>query len=155
MSEGVRGAANAQFYAMEITGCKTALKVEKTNPIGMVFTKCLLQGVDHGVKLTNQFDSVVMFAMCSLAGRKCLDSDGVGSVVLQKCVLEAGDVEADGGAISLSACEFADGNSRVVLGKQVVGASLTGVKGDPQIVNQAGKDVLKTSRQELSFKSDP
>jgi len=148
MSEGVKGAANAQFYFLLIKNCATALEVEKTNPFGMVFTKCMFEGTDYGIRVSEKFDSAISFSNCYIGGRRAIHSEGNGCVILQRCIVTRGDVAVDGGTLAMTATKLRDRRSRIGLGPRVVAASLAGCElagGRQNIVDKTEKGVVEIS----------
>ncbi|VGO12830.1 Alginate lyase 7 [Pontiella desulfatans] len=126
ISEGVRGAANAQFYHLIIRNCATAMEVEKTNPFGMVFTECYFDGAQHGVLVDEKFDSALLFSTCIFSGKEALRSNGSGNILMEQCRVLSGNVVLDKGAHSILGSALKDKNSRIRIGEKVIGVVLAG-----------------------------
>lgn len=126
ISEGVRGAANAQFFRLMITNCATALEIEKTNPFGMVFTQCIFEGDQYGIRMSEKFDSAVLLSDCALGGERAIHTAGNGSILLERCVITRGDAAIDNGTIAMTSTKLNNQSSRIVFGPQVDGAALSG-----------------------------
>lgn len=149
ISQGVRGAANAQFFALKMNKCRIAIEVEKTNPYGMVFTKCDFGGNEYGININKEFNSSIMFESCKVFGQTAINSEGNGNILVQNSSISS-NINIAEGVLVLSNCKFTKPGSKIILGKMVKGASLTGLTGNPEIVNKSlsGKliqnpDVLK------------
>ena len=127
VSQGIRGAANAQFYDLKLKNCRTALEVEKTNPYGMVFTKCTFAGSADGILIGDQFSSAILFSDCEIAGaNQAMETKGNGSVVIQNRTVTGGDLTIEGGSLAMTACRVTNPQSVIHLGLPMVGASLNG-----------------------------
>jgi hypothetical protein len=158
VSEGVRGAANAQFYFLLIKNCATAIEVEETNPFGMVFTKCMFEGTEYGIHVGKKFDSAILLSNCYIGGTRAVHAEGNGSVLLQRCIVTHGDVTIDGGTLSMTATKLSDPRSRVGLGPNVVGASLADCDiagGNGNIINKAPKGSVHISSASIELDSFP
>jgi hypothetical protein len=128
ISEGVRGAANAQFYDLTITNCTTAMEVEKTNPYGMVFTKCSFDGIKHGVLLDRKFDSAVLFSESTFSGKEAIRCEGSGNVLLDQCRIARGRVSLESGAHSILGTQFSSKATRLYAEENISGLMLGGSK---------------------------
>lgn len=158
MSEGVKGAANAQFYFLLIKNCTTALEVEKTNPFGMVFTKCMFEGIEYGIRVREKFDSAISFSNCYIGGEKAIHSEGRGCVILQRCIVTRGDVAVDGGTLAMTATKLKDKQSRVDLGPRVISASLAGNElpgGKKSIVDKTNDGIIEISESAVELDGFP
>ena len=158
ISEGVRGAANAQFYHLIIRNCGTAMEVEKTNPFGMVFTECYFDGIEHGVLLDEKFDSAVLFSTCIFGGKEAILCQGKGNVLLDKCRVLRGNLALERGAHSILGSTLKDRSSRVLIQKNVIGTILAGNTYPsplPAVRNNARDSILQTSDDELPLNPIP
>ncbi|MGB6220591.1 glycosyl hydrolase family 28-related protein [Haloferula sp.] len=158
VTEGERGAANAQFRRLIIRDCVTALSVEKTNPYGMVFTECYFGGSEHGVLLGSEFDSVVMFSNCILASKDAIESQGSGVVLMGQCRIDAGDIGLNRGSLSLVGSTLKHPGSRILVGKDVTGvviADCTFADGRNPVVNQADESVVQMSGRPIPLVEIP
>lgn len=124
ISEGVRGAANAQFYHLIIRNCTTAMEIEKTNPFGMVFTECYFDGVKHGVLVDEKFSSAVLFSTCVFGGKEAIRSNGDGRILMEQCRVTRGNMVFEQGAQSILSSTLKDRSSRILIRKKVTGVSL-------------------------------
>ncbi|VGO13423.1 hypothetical protein PDESU_01980 [Pontiella desulfatans] len=158
ISEGVRGAANAQFYNLSIRNCGTALEVEKTNPFGMVFTECSFDGIDHGVLLDEKFKSAVMFSSCIFSGIDAILCNGDGSILLDQCRILRGNIQLKNGAHSILGSALENRSSQIQIEKQVIGVILAGntyPSSLPAIRNNAKDSVLQNSDEKLPLNPIP
>lgn len=126
VTEGARGAANAQFRRLILRDCAVALAVDKTNPYGMVFTQCYFAGDSYGVLLSPEFNSVVLFSHCLFQAGRALESRGNGVVFLEQCRVLRGDLEVDRGVLSIVSSELASVGSRLHFGSDVDGVVISG-----------------------------
>lgn len=158
VSEGARGAANAQFRRLILRNCEVGLSVDKTNPFGMVFTQCYIEGASHGVWLSPEFSSAVLFSNCILSGRNALESKGDGVVLMEQCRVIDGDLVMKKGSLSLSGGSFEDASSRIILDQSVTGALFADVKlagGRRSIDNKANDSVVQFSDEPIELVSIP
>ena len=158
ISQGVRGAANAQFYHLIIRNCGTAMEVEKTNPFGMVFTECCFVGTDHGVLLSESFDSAVLFSTCIFGGKNAILCRGKGNVLLDKCRVQHGNLTLEQGAHSILGTTLKDRSSRIKIEDGVTGTLLAGNTYPsplPVVRNNAGAAILQTSDAVLPLNPIP
>jgi len=158
MSHGMRGAANAQFYFLLIKNCATALEVEETNPFGMVFTKCMFNGTEYGIRVSEKFDSALLFSNCYIGGRYAIFSEGTGCVMVQRCIAMHGDVEIDNGILAMTSTRLTDRNSRIRLGPRVISASMVGCElagGRKNIIDKSKNAVIKISDRQIELDSFP
>jgi len=126
ISEGVRGAANAQFYELNITDCTTAMEVEKTNPFGMVFTKCRFEGQKYGVFVDEKFDSAILFSDCAFSGKEAVRSEGNGNILMDQCRIEYGRIALERGAHSFLGSDFINKATRIYAEEEIDGLILAG-----------------------------
>ena len=158
ISEGVRGAANAQFYHLIIRDCETAMEVEKTNPFGMVFTECLFEGIKHGVLLDEKFNSAVLFSTCVFGGKEAIRSNGNGSVLMEQCKVSRGHIVLEKGACCMLGSTLKDRSSRVQIGKNALGVILGSnryANNLPAVRSAAGDGVVQTSNEPLLLNPIP
>lgn len=150
VSEGERGAANAQFRRLILRNCGIALAVDKTNPYGMIFTECFFQGKDQAVLLSPKFDSVVLFSTCILYGKQAIESRGDGVVLMEQCRIERGEVDLQHGSLSMVRCAFKDRSSTIHIGEDVSGVTLAANEAldEKQMIhNKAKASILQVSDQ--------
>ena len=126
MTKGVRGAANAQFYGLEIRNCRTAVEVQETNPFGMVFTKCTFEGLDYGFRLGERFYSAILLSDCKVSAEKALYCEGTGCFIVQNSKVTSGNISLTNGVLAMTASDVLDADSQIVLGSDVKGVSLIG-----------------------------
>lgn len=158
ISEGVRGAANAQFYHLIIRNCETAMEVEKTNPFGMVFTECYFDGTRHGVLLDEKFNSAVLFSTCIFSGKDAILCNGSGNVLFDQCRVLRGNLQLEKGAHSILGSVLKDRSSRINIEKNVIGAILAGNTYPsplPVVRNNAGDSTLQESEEEVPLNPIP
>jgi hypothetical protein len=158
ISQGVRGAANAQFYHLIIRDCVTAMEVEKTNPFGMVFTECYFDGIQHGVLMDEKFDSAVLFATCIFGGKEAIRSNGSGNILMDQCRIMSGNIVLENGAHSILGSVLKDIGSRIQIGEKVVGVTLAGNEYPsllPIIRSEARDGAVATSDEKLPLNPIP
>jgi hypothetical protein len=126
MDQGLRGAANAQFYRMIIRNCEIGMEIVRTNPFGMVFTECFFQGSRQGVLIDEPFDSTVMFSNCVLSGAEAIRSDGNGKILMENCQVLNGHLAIEAGAFSALSLNLKNEASRIEFSSLVEGAILDG-----------------------------
>lgn len=158
VTQGARGAANAQFRRLILMDCEIALSVDKTNPFGMVFTQCYLTAKKHAVLLSPEFESAVLFSECILAGESALESKGKGVVLMEQCTVEGGNIEMAKGSLSMIGGSLKNARSTIEIGQKVNGALFAGVKlagGRRAIVSKAGDAVIQFSEEQIELESIP
>ena len=158
ISEGARGAANAQFYHLIIRDCATAMEVEKTNPFGMTFTECHFDGIEHGVLIDDTFDSAILFSNCIFEGIEALRSNGDGNVLLEHCRIARGNVVLKKGAHSILDSKLRDRNTWIHVGKDVLGVSLSANEYhsvSPAVRSEAREGVVQYSADALPLNPIP
>ncbi len=158
ISEGARGAANAQFYHLIIRNCTTAMEVEKTNPFGMVFTECYFDGIKHGVLIDEKFDSTILFSTCIFGGKEAIRSNGNGNVLMDQCRIARGNVVLEKGAHSILGSSLKDRNSRIHIGKKVIGVALAGNQYQsrlPAVRSEAREGIVLNSDEKLPLNPIP
>lgn len=152
ISEGVRGAANAQFYRLAITNCTTAMEVEKTNPFGMVFTDCSFDGIKHGVLVDKKFDSCILFAGCRFSGKDVILVEGSGNILMDQCRIGRGRVTLENGAHSILGSEFESRATRIYAEEGIAGLSLADTKFANRLSpvrGSADDEIIQVSEEEL------
>lgn len=148
VSEGERGAANAQFRRLILRNCGIALAVDKTNPYGMVFTECFFQARNQAVLLSPKFDSVVLFSTCIFNAAQALESRGDGVVLMEQCRIQSGDVDLQHGSLSMVKCTLEDSSTVIHIGEDVSGVALAANESfneSQMIDNKAKAAVLQIS----------
>ena len=126
MTQGARGAANAQFYGLVIRNCQTAVEVQETNPYGMVFTKCTFEGRDYGFRIGEKFRAAILLNDCDVSADQALYSEGTGCFITQNSRVTRGNISLTGGVLAMTASQMTDAGTQVSLGPDVQGASLVG-----------------------------
>lgn len=152
ISEGVRGAANAQLYHLAITNCTTAMEVEKTNPFGMVFTDCSFDGIKHGVLVDQKFDSCILFAGCRFSGKDVILVQGSGNILMDQCRIGRGRVTLENGAHSILGSVFESRATRIYAEEGMIGLSLADTKFANKlspVKGSADEDIIQISEEEL------
>lgn len=124
ITKGVRGAANAQFYRLVIRNCKTAVQVQETNPIGMVFAKCTFQGIDYGFKIGKEFNAAIILSNCQVSADRALYSLGTGNFIIQNSQVTSGDIRLADGVLAMTDSQLTDPKTRILFASNVKGASL-------------------------------
>ncbi|MEM7672716.1 MAG: glycosyl hydrolase family 28-related protein [Verrucomicrobiota bacterium] len=158
VTQGQRGAANAQFRRLIIMNCKIALYVEKTNPYGMVFTDCYFDATERGVVLSSLFDSVVLFSDCKIRSRMALESNGDGVVFMEQSEVISGNIELKSGVISMIGSKLLDVRSKIVIGADVSGAVFAGNEfagGNRSVENRAKPEVVRISSAPVELHEIP
>jgi hypothetical protein len=158
ISEGVRGAANAQFYHLIIRNCNTAMEIEKTNPYGMVFAECYFGGDKYGVYVDEKFDSCLMFSTCIFEGKEALHSAGDGNILMEQCRIAKGNLVLEKGAHSILGSTFKNKSSRINISKGVVGVSLSGNQYPsplPIVKGKTSDDTLQQADEPLPLNPIP
>ena len=158
VSEGVRGAANAQFYRLIIRNCTTAMEVEKTNPFGMAFTECHFDGIEHGVLVAETFDSAILFSNCIFEGREALRVNGDGNILLEHCRIARGNVVLEKGAHSILGSKLRDWNTWIQVGEEVTGVALADNayhSPSPAVRSKAREGVVQHSSEPLPLNRIP
>ncbi|MEN8724409.1 MAG: glycosyl hydrolase family 28-related protein [Lentimonas sp.] len=158
VTEGARGAANAQFRRLVLRDCEIALSVDKTNPFGMVFTQCYIEGNKHGILLSPEFESAVLFSECIIGGEPALESKGKGVVLMEQCTVESGNIEMIEGSLSMIGGSLESAHSIIKIGEEVSGALFAGVElagGKRSILNEANESVVQFSEERIELESIP
>ncbi len=146
ITRGARGAANAQFYGLDIRDCQTAVEVQETNPYGMVFTNCTFAGGDFGFRLGRPFNAAILLSDCEVSADQALYSEGTGCFIAQSSRITRGDITVAGGVLAMTASQLTDPESQIVLGADAIGATLIGnrfAQNPPRIQNDMGADRLQ------------
>ncbi|MFC1652228.1 glycosyl hydrolase family 28-related protein [Planctomycetota bacterium] len=146
MTQGARGAANAQFYGLDIRSCQTAIEVQETNPYGMVFTNCVFYGRDYGFRIGQPFKAAILLRDCEIAAEQALDSRGTGCFIIQNSRVKNGHIHMTGGVLALTASQLQDPATQITLGPKVQGATLVGnhyAQDPPRIQSKMSPDKLK------------
>lgn len=158
ISEGVRGAANAQFYKLSITNCTTAMEIEKTNPYGMVFTHCSFDGIKHGVRIDEKFDSAILFSGCRISGKESILCNGNGNILIDQCTFGRGRPNLEKGAHSILGTQFASKSTSLYAENGITGLMMT----DSHFANTlspvkggAGDDRIQRSEDKLPLNPIP
>jgi len=159
ISKGKHGAANAQFYYLNIKNCQTAIEIEETNAYGMVFTKCLFYGNECGIRIGREFTSAILFSHCVIGGGSdALHSYGRGSIIILQSEVSRGDIMINGGAVAVTSCIIKEQNTVITLGESIKGASIAGTDfkgGSAKIVNRGPKSALKFSSEPVKLYKFP
>lgn len=158
VTEGERGAANAQFRRLIIRNCDIALSVDKTNPYGMVFTESFFEGHSRGVVLNPEFDSVVLFSHCTFIAPKALESLGDGVILVEQSRFLSGDIAINQGVLSAIASTWDHRESRVHIGEDITGAVLAGntyANRSSLIVSEAPSSKIQQSNAPIDVKPFP
>jgi hypothetical protein len=156
MTSGRGGGANAQFYAMSIRDCQTAVEVRETNPFGMEFAKCTFQGREYGFRLGSRFSAAILLNDCNISAEQALYSEGTGCFIAQNSRFTHGNLTLTGGVLALTASKIEDARTQITLGADVSGASLVGntfAGGSPQIKSELAPGKLFMS--DTPVKIDP
>ncbi len=124
ITKGVRGAANAQFYRLVIRNCKTAVQVQETNPFGMVFAKCIFEGIDYGFRIGKEFNAAILLSNCKVSADRALYSLGTGSFIVQNSQVTSGDIRLADGVLAMTESQLTDPKTIVLFANTVKGASL-------------------------------
>jgi hypothetical protein len=134
ITQGARGAANAQFEGLHFSKCRIGIDIEKTNPFGMVFSRCQFDA-DLGVKVREPFDSAVIFSSCTFKGPMAFHLEGNGNVAFQSSTFDTPKLQVSGGMLAMTNCNFIKPESTIYLSEKVKGVSLIDLKGEPRIDN--------------------
>jgi hypothetical protein len=127
MTRGTQGGgANAQFFAMTIRNCETAVEVQETNPFGVAFTKCTFQGRQYGFRMGPRFNSAILLNDCDVSADQALYSEGSGCFFTQNSRITHGNVVLQGGVLGMTASKLQDPSTQITLGTNMRGASLVG-----------------------------
>jgi len=124
ITRGVKGAANAQFYRLVIKNCKTAVQVQQTNPFGMVFAKCIFEGIDYGFRIDKEFNAAIILNDCRVSAERSLYSLGDGAFIVQNSQVTSGDIRMADGVLAMTGSQLTDPKTRFLFAKTVKGASL-------------------------------
>jgi len=158
ITKGVRGAANAQFYNLVIRNCKTAVQVQETNPIGMVFSKCVFEGLDYGFRIGKEFKAAILLSNCQVSADRALYSLGTGSFIVQNSQVTSGDIHMADGVLAMTESQLTDPKTRFLFANTVKGVSLintTFAKEPPLIKNNMPPEKLQLISAPVKMKPFP
>ncbi|MDD2599581.1 MAG: glycosyl hydrolase family 28-related protein [Kiritimatiellae bacterium] len=125
--KGKRGTTNAVMAEGEITSCRTALRVEHLNAVGLSVYSSRLHGYNYAVAGEKTFDSVVQFHSCDFQAP--IHNTGSGLFSLRSC--SAQEVNAESGDLLLGATSF----KKTILGAGVRCARVLGFDRKSSIVD--------------------
>ncbi len=158
MTQGARGAANAQFYGLVIRNCQTAVEVQETNPYGMVFTKCIFEGRDYGFRMGKKFKAAILLNDCDVSANQALYSEGTGCFITQNSRVTQGDISLIGGVLAMTASHVQDAGTQIFIGSAVQGVSLVGNRfaQDPlRLKSEMSSERLKLSNTPVPLEAFP
>ncbi len=158
MTQGARGAANAQFYNLVIRNCQTAVEVQETNPYGMVFTKCVFEGRDYGFRMGKRFKAAILLNDCDVSADQALYSEGTGCFITQNSRVTRGHIDLAGGVLAMTASQIQDTGTQISLGSAVRGASLVGnrfAQNPPHIKSDMPSRRLKLIKRPIMLEAFP
>jgi hypothetical protein len=158
VTEGARGAANAQFYGLAIRNCQTAVEVQETNPYGMVFTNCTFQGRDYGFRVGEKFDDAILLNDCEVSADQALYSQGTGCFIIQNSRVTGGHIRLTGGVLAMTASQVEDPGTQIFFGSEVQGASLVGntfPQDPPRIKSEMPPERLKLITRPMPLEAFP
>ena len=158
MTQGARGAANAQFYGLVIRNCQTAVEVQETNPYGMVFTKCTFEGRDFGFRMGKKFNAAILLNDCDVSADQALYSEGTGCFITQNSRVTRGNISLTGGVLAMTASQITDAGTQISLGPDVQGASLVGntfARNAPRIKRDMPSERLKLIDRPITLDAFP
>ena len=152
------GATNAVMYACEFSNCRTALRLDGLNDIGLSATGCTFTASDLAVHGPPSFTTVAQFNSCELGGtpRTCALVEGPGVLSFQNCTFsgwtDAG-LEAKQGTATVIGCSFDGPGTHIRLGEGLRRARLLGnsFTGQPTIINAAPRADVQIAHSPLSL----
>lgn len=152
------GATNAVMYGCEFVDCRTALRLDGLNDIGLSATGCTFAAREIAIHGPPSFSTVAQFNSCALAGttRNCVLLEGTGTLTFQTCTFSGwtdAAIEARQGTITVIGCTFAGRATHVRLGEGLRRARILGnnFNGAPVIVNAAPRADVQIAHSPLDL----
>ena len=159
LRQGKRGTMNGVMVGCELTDCRTALLLERLNPVGLAATGCRFAGERYCVHAPAAFVSTVaQFNSCEFGGvpATSVRHEGTGLLSFQNCRFsgwqECG-IEATCGDISVLDCDFALPQSHIRLGSELKRARILSnrFEGGADIQDKSDRADVQVSHTPLEF----
>jgi hypothetical protein len=144
------GNSNGNFAGMGANNCNVALQVDRCSWAGLLITNGEFVGSDKGLVLSSAVsDGVVSLTNCSFWGASNnIATVASGTLTLADCTMRDWNksnnsqyaVNATGGRVSISGCNFATAGNVANIGSGITGAVIIGNQGvaTTEITNSAG-----------------
>ena len=117
--------ANGQNYNLRFKGCKTAMDFEDTGNVGTIYAKIQIENAETGLHFMKNFQEKVQFNLVQIdASKYAVHNEGTGLIQMQACEFKRGQVVMDHGGITIIDSDFKNSAPQIVLGKNVLGASI-------------------------------
>ncbi|MCX7014642.1 MAG: glycosyl hydrolase family 28-related protein [Candidatus Sumerlaeota bacterium] len=144
------GPGTGQLYGSSFSHCGVALSVEYSGPNGFRFTECTFDGEDYGIVTQDPLEEILAFHTCAIRGAlkaALLKSQPRSTIVFQNCAFN-GEVERDGGNLSLVGCALRGAGNHVTLTQNVGAAAIAGCSfdGPPRIQNASSSSQIQISQ---------
>ncbi|MBN8217252.1 MAG: hypothetical protein J0L75_11470 [Spirochaetes bacterium] len=144
-----KGAPNAQYYAIRIEGCRTALRVVDANAIGLAFTACVFEGSEYGIATLPSFTAALLLHSSTVRGgvaAALLDGTARSSALFQRCRFEGG-VKRVAGQASFLDCDFSGPGEALSLEEGVSVAIVAGCRfpAGKRAVDRSGSPLVRVS----------
>jgi uncharacterized protein YjdB len=110
---------NGHNYNINISHCNTGLYLEKTENVGIMFAKTQILACNTALSIGQINSGQIQFHGSSFSGNKyaiLAHHDSNVRLMMQKCVIEQGQIWWPDGTLMASHCDFKDGNSSITFG---------------------------------------
>ena len=99
---------NGHNYAFDFTGCKIGISIEASNSVGIMFTNIRIRNSETGIWIAPGTTDAAQFTDCTLDAKKALVIDPTSDtkVLMTACVIESGEVLAEGGTLNITDSDF-------------------------------------------------
>ncbi len=111
--------ANGHNYGMTFTNCNTALYFETTSDVGIMYARIKIINCNNGFTFGPNIKFPVQLHTCEIsANQNAITTDAASTLklMMQKCIINKGQVIISGGTLSASDCDFNDSIHKIILG---------------------------------------
>jgi hypothetical protein len=129
--------ANGQNYNLRFKGCKIAMDFEDTGNVGTIYARIQIENAETGLHFLKTFQEKVQFNRIQIdASEYAVYCEGTGLIQMQACEFKRGQVLMEHGGITIIDSDFRGSGPQIVLGKDVLGASILSNRFDkkPEII---------------------
>lgn len=99
---------NGHNYGFTFTNCKVGISIEASNYVGIMFAHVDINDCETGIWIAPGTSDVAQFSDCTIQAKDALRMDpSTGTrVLMNRCVVEAGEVIVDGGILNVTDSDF-------------------------------------------------
>lgn len=125
LSKTTEGAApNGHNYGLRLVGCKTGIKFEGTNDVGILFTNITIEGSETGIAVDpNRAGTIQLSGSTIEASNRAIATDPTATtkLLVQQTTIESGAVDIQGGTFVVSDSDFDNAAPQITLGAEARG----------------------------------